>query len=467
MLRKDKLNTSPVATKPKTAPNSTRVTINPRLHNEAGEEPPGKPVIIPETEEEPPGKNATSRHKYFSQVPDICWNDWKWHFRNRITTIKSLSRLIPLSIEEQTQLELVTERYPLSITPYYLSLIDPDNSDDPVRKQAVPSILETAMSGIGMEDPLGEKEDSVVPGLVHRYPDRALMVLTDICPMFCRHCTRKREWRYGGWVRPPAEIEAMLDYLRRNTGIRDVIISGGDPLTLATSHLESIISKIREIKHIEIIRIGTRFPVVLPQRVDAELCNMLSKYSPIWLNTHFNHPNEITPESAKACDRLLRAGVPVNNQSVLLRGVNDNVETMTKLCHGLLKIKVRPYYLFQCDEVQGTEHLRTPVEDGIRIIEGMRGHTTGLAIPTFVVDLVEGGGKVPLQPNYVLSMTEDELVLRNYEGKVFRYRNPNPQKASEQITVVPVSKAVESLLTDVMNAHEPVLVRNKGRSLCK
>jgi len=239
----------------------------------------------------------------------------------------------------------------------------------------------------------------------------------------------------------------MLDYLRRNTKIRDVIISGGDPLTLATSHLEMIISKIREIRHIEIIRIGSRFPVVLPQRIDVELCDMLSRHGPIWLNTHFNHPHEITPEAAAACDRLLRAGVPVNNQSVLLRGINDNVATQLKLCQGLLKIKVRPYYLFQCDEVQGTEHLRTPVELGIKIIEGMRGHTSGLAVPTFVVDLVNGGGKVPLQSNYVLSMTSDELLLKNYEGKVFRYRNPKSSQFPDNVGT-PVSGAVDSLLAD-------------------
>jgi lysine 2,3-aminomutase len=344
---------------------------------------------------------------------------------------------------------LVTERYPLSITPYYLSLINLDDPDDPIRKQAIPSIQEISMSAMGFEDPLGEKEDSVVPGLVHRYPDRVLMVLTDICPMLCRHCTRKREWRHGGWVRTDAEIEAMLDYLRQNSNVRDVILSGGDPLTLSTSHLEAIISRIREIKHIEIIRIGTRFPVVLPQRIDAELCNMLSKYGPIWLNTHFNHPREITPESVTACDRLLRSGVPVNNQSVLMRGINDSVETQLKLCQGLLRAKVRPYYLFQCDEVQGTEHLRTSVDVGIRIIEGMRGHTSGLAVPTFVVDLVQGGGKVPLQPNYVLSMNEDELLLKNYEGRIFRYRNPNSQNHKEEaVTAPPVSGVVESLLAD-------------------
>ena len=364
-------------------------------------------------------------------MPDSLWNDWKWHFRNRITTVEQLAQFIPLSRAEQAQLRIVALRYPLSITPYYLSLINPADPDDPIRKQAIPSILEITMAAIGMEDPLAEKEDSVVPGLVHRYPDRALMVLTDICPMFCRHCTRKREWRHGGWVRPAREIEAMLKYLRWNKSMRDVIISGGDPLTLSTRRLEDIISAIREIKHIEIIRIGTRFPVVLPQRIDEELCNMLSKYGPIWLNTHFNHPREITSEAAKACDRLVRSGVPVNNQSVLLRGVNDSVETQTKLCQGLLRIKVRPYYLFQCDEVQGTEHLRTPVGVGVKIIAGMRGHTSGLAIPTFVVDLSQGGGKVPLQPNYVLSQTDEELLLKNYQGHIFRYRNPGKHVQEE------------------------------------
>jgi lysine 2,3-aminomutase len=315
-------------------------------------------------------------------------------------------------------------RYPLSITPYYLSLINPDDPDDPIKKQVIPLILEITMGMMGREDPLDEEGGSVVSGLVHRYPDRVLMLLTDICPVLCRHCTRKREWRHGGWVRSSGEVETMLDYIRQHTAIRDVIISGGDPLTLSTQHLESIISRIREIPHVEIIRIGSRFPVVLPQRIDEGLCSMLSRYGPIWLNTHFNHYREITPEAAAACDRLIRSGVPVNNQSVLLRGINDTVEAQTRLCHGLLRIKVRPYYLFQCDEVEGTEHLRTPVETGIRIIEGMRGQTSGLAIPTLVVDLPHGGGKVPLQPNYVMAQDERELTLRNYQNEIFHYRNP-------------------------------------------
>jgi lysine 2,3-aminomutase len=399
------------------------------------EEPPGKAAPPSSFDEEPPSRTATERDRLFGHIPDSAWNDWRWHFRNRITTVDKLVRFIPLSSEERAQLKLVTLKYPLSVTPYYLSLINLNDPDDPIKKQAIPSILEMTMGIIGREDPLDEKGKSVVPGLVHRYPDRVLMVLTDICPMFCRHCTRKREWRSGGWVRTPAEVEAMLDYIRQHKAIRDVIISGGDPLTLSTARLEGVVSRIRAIKHVEIIRIGTRFPVVLPQRIDHELCSMLSRYSPIWLNTHFNHHHEITPEAAAACDRLLRSGVPVNNQSVLLRGVNDSVAEQMRLCHGLLRIKVRPYYLFQCDEVQGTEHLRTPVEVGISIIEGLHGHTSGLAVPTFVIDLPQGGGKVPLQPNYVVAKKRGEMLLRNYERRLFRYRNPK----------VPLEPAPESL----------------------
>ena len=399
--------------------------------NNNEEEPPSKLSISDNPEEEPPGKTASNRYRFFGYIPDSIWSNWNWQFRNRITSIEQLAQFIPLSAEEQAQLGLIIMRYPLSVTPYYLSLINPDNPDDPIRKQAIPSILEMTMSSMGVEDPLDEKGNSVVPGLVHRYPDRALMVLTDICSMLCRHCTRKREWRNGGWVRTPAEVEVMLSYIRQHRAIRDVIISGGDPLTLSTQRLEDIISRIRDIRHVEIIRIGTRFPVVLPQRIDQELCDMLAKYGPIWLNTHFNHVREITPEAAEACDRLVRSGVPINNQSVLLRGINDSVEAQTELCHGLLRIKVRPYYLFQCDEVQGTEHLRTPVEVGMKIIEGMRGHTSGLAVPTFVLDLPQGGGKVPLQPNYVVAQTGDGLVLRNYQGRIFHYRNPIKQVHEE------------------------------------
>jgi lysine 2,3-aminomutase len=406
---------------------------------EAEEEPPGKTALLA-LEEEPPSTGA-QRRRFFGHIPDNLWNDWKWHFRHRITTVDELARYIPLTAEEQAKLRLVAVKYPLAITPYYLSLIDPADPNDPIRKQAIPVFDEIALTGFGTEDPLEERRDSVVPGLVHRYPDRVLMVLTDICPMLCRHCTRKREWRNGGWVRTTAQIEAMLDYIRRHKAVRDVVISGGDPLTLSTQHLESVISRLRRIEHVEIIRIGSRFPVVLPQRVDDELCNMLSKYGPIWLNTHFNHYREITPEAAVACDRLVRSGVPVNNQSVLLRGINDSVETQTRLCQGLLKIKVRPYYLFQCDEVEGTEHLRTPVEVGLEIMEGMRGYTSGLAVPTFVIDLPQGGGKVPVQPNYILGQTGDRLLVRNYRGHIYHCHNPRV-KAKAKLVPAPLQVKV-------------------------
>ena len=441
------MNKVPVTVTPNSTQANPRVTTRIRLRNKTSAGSPIEQTCLTIPQEEPPGKPVTGRERFFHGVPDICWNNWKWHFRNRITTVEQLSCYIPLSFDEKSQLETVAGQYPLAITPYYLSLINPYDPDDPIRKQAVPSILETALGFMGMEDPLGEKEDSVVPGLVHRYPDRVLMVLTDICPMLCRHCTRKREWRNGAWTRTGSEIERMLDYIRKNSCIRDVIISGGDPLSLSTQQLENVLSKLREIKHVEVIRIGSRFPVVLPQRIDAELCAVLAKYGPIWLNTHFNHPRELTTEAAEACNRLLRAGVPVNNQSVLLRDINDSVEIMTALCHRLLKAKVRPYYLFQCDEVQGTEHLRTPIETGIEIIRGMRGYTSGLAVPTFVIDLPNGGGKVPVQPDYIVTQVEDGLVITNYKGNIFHCHNPKKDM------LIPETIKVE----DIKNADRVVI----------
>jgi lysine 2,3-aminomutase len=422
------------------------------------EDPAEPPSCTAEADEPPLIASQLFRRKYFPDVSDAQWNDWRWHFRNRITSVEDLTRFIQLSVKDKTRLKLVTARFPLAITPYYLSLMDLADPNDPIRMQAVPSTLEMA-AGAGHEDPLAEERDSVVPGLVHRYPDRVLMVLTDICAMLCRHCTRKREWQHGGWIHTPEQIERMLDYIRQHTEVRDVIISGGDPLTLSTHQLEKVLSALRKIPHVEIIRIGTRFPVVLPQRIDEELCSMLSKYGPIWLNTHFNHQNEITPEAAAACDRLLRAGVQVNNQSVLLRGVNDTVSTMLKLCHGLLKAKVRPYYLFQCDQVQGTEYLWTPVEVGLRIIEGMRGHTSGLAIPNYVIDLPDGRGKIPMTPNYVLTRTDTELVVRNYEGHISHFANPRPAPAPRKPKAIPVPTipmpqlSLDWTLTEVKNEN--------------
>ena len=380
--------------------------------------------------DEPPGKRR--KDIYFPYVSDKDWNDWQWQFRHRITTVEELSKFLPLSPEEQAQIKDVSLVYPFSITPYYLSLINPQDPGDPIKKQAVPSILEVALSGWGMEDPLEERSHTPVPGLVHRYPDRVLLTMTNICATLCRHCTRKREWVHGSWARSGNEIKAMLDYIRQNKSIRDVIISGGDPLSLSNKHLEKVISAIRGIPHVEIIRIGSRVPVVLPQRIDDGLCEMLSKYGPIWLNTHFNHPKEVTPEAAEACDRLLRSGVPINNQTVLLKGINDNLETQLELVHQLLKIKVRPYYLFQCDEVRGTEHFRTPLSVGMDIIAGMQGHTSGLAVPTFTVDLSNGGGKVPLQPNHIVERNEEGYILRSFENHLYHYHDPASPVRSEQ-----------------------------------
>lgn len=360
----------------------------------------------------------------FKGIRSAQWKDWRWQFRNRITSVEELDRYLPLTDLEKEALRLTTATYPLAITPYYLSLINLDDPDDPIRIQAVPRIEEITLSSYGQEDPLAEKEDAVVPGLVHRYPDRCLLVLTNICPMLCRHCTRKREWKKGTWIRSEQEINHMLHYISANTAIRDVIVSGGDVLSLSTRRLEPILARLRSIPHVEIIRIGTRYPAVLPQRIDEELCTMLGKYGPIWINTHFNHPRELTQQAAEACDRLIRSGMPLNNQSVLLRGVNDSKEVQLALCRGLLRIKVRPYYLFQTDDVEGTEHLRVPIEKGIEIMESLRGHTSGLAVPQFVVDLPGGGGKVPLQPDYLLDRIGEDFVFRNYEGEVYRCRNP-------------------------------------------
>jgi lysine 2,3-aminomutase len=351
-------------------------------------------------------------------------DDWRRQLRNSVSTITALKGIFPLKTGEAEDLARVIRKYPFAITPYYLSLIDKTNPDDPIKKQCMPSPEEEKLYFGIEDDPLGEEKDSVIPGLVHRYPDRVLINITNMCPVYCRHCTRKREWLRGKWVRRPSELENIYSYITRHKEVRDVIISGGDPLVLSTGKIEKILKRIREIPHVEIIRIGTRCPVVLPQRIDDELVSALKKLRPIWVNTHFNHPNEITEESSRACDRILCAGIPVNNQTVLLRGINDNVETMTRLCQGLLKIGVRPYYLFQCDPVSGTAHLRTSVEKGLEIISGMRGFTSGLSVPTFVVDGLEGQGKVPLYPNCIVSREKGYIVLKGYKGETFKYYNP-------------------------------------------
>lgn len=361
------------------------------------------------------------------------WDDWRWQLRNSIKDLDKLKEIFKFSPAELESLRNVVLKYPFGITPYYLSLIDGNNPQDPIRLQCVPSEEEGNLYFDVQEDPLGEEHDTVLPGLVHRYPDRVLLTLTDICPVYCRHCTRKREWQNGKWTRSESELEEIYRYIASHQKVRDVIISGGDPLILSTNKIESVLKNIRQIPHVEIIRIGTRCPVVLPQRIDDELVSTLKKYRPIWLNTHFNHPNEITKESSMACDRLICAGIPVNNQSVLLKGINDDAKIMTKLCQKLLKIGIRPYYLFQCDPVSGTGHLRTSIEKGLEIIKGMRGFTSGLAVPTFVVDGLGGQGKVPLQPpDYLVALEKNYAVLKGYKGEVFRYYNPEGSRNEDR-----------------------------------
>ncbi len=359
--------------------------------------------------------------------PPLCgssWNDWRWQLRNSIKNIEELNRVFQLDVHEKERLEELSLKYPFAITPYYLSLVDKTDPRDPIKMQCIPSLQEGMLYPEIEDDPLGEESDSVLPGLVHRYPDRVLLTLTNMCPVYCRHCSRKREWCNGKWVRSHTELEDIYRYIRQHREIRDVILSGGDPLTLSTERIDAVLKSLRDISHVEIIRIGTRCPVVLPQRVDDELTFTLKKYRPIWVNTHFNHPNEITKESADACDRILCAGLPVNNQSVLLKDINDNVETMTRLCQGLVKIGVRPYYLFLCDPVSGTGHFRTSIDNGLEIIKGMRGFTSGLCIPTFVIDGLCGQGKIPLQPNYLISREKGYVFLKGYKGDVFKYYNP-------------------------------------------
>ncbi len=371
------------------------------------------------------------RRELFPQASDAEWNDWRWHLRKALTSVEAVLAYSKLDPQDARMLARVIEKFPVIIPPYYLCLINFQNPQDPIRLQSFPAKEEIEYSDVGQPDPLEEEEDMPVPGLVHRYPDRVLMQVTNLCPMNCRHCTRKREWEEGVWTRTDAEIDRMVEYLAKTPQVRDVLLSGGDPLVLTTPKLEKILSKLRAIPHIEILRIGTRFPVVLPERIDDELCSMLSQYRPLWINTHFNHPREITHEAALACDRLQCAGIPMNNQSVLLKGVNDSLPVMKTLCHELLKIGVRPYYLYQCDPIKGAEHLRTSIWKGVEIIEGLRGHTTGFSVPQFVIDAPGGGGKIPVGPNYLLGETGDGIILRNYEGLVFEYKNPVPDEKNE------------------------------------
>ena len=365
------------------------------------------------------------REELYPNVTDEQWNDWKWQVKHRIETLEELKRYINLTKEEEEGVAKSLQTLRMAITPYYMTLIDPEDRNCPVRKQAIPTSAETHQSAADLLDPLHEDEDSPVPGLTHRYPDRVLFLITDMCSMYCRHCTRRRFAGQHDTESPSERIQKAIDYIARTPQIRDVLLSGGDALMVSDSMLETIIQRLRNIPHVEIIRIGTRTPVVCPQRITDDLVNMLKKYHPIWLNTHFNHSKEITPETTEACAKIADAGIPNGNQSVLLRGVNDCVHIMKKLVRDLVRIRVRPYYIYQCDLSMGLEHFRTPVSKGIEIIENLRGHTSGYAVPTFVVDAPGGGGKTPVMPNYIISQGTGRVVLRNFEGVITTYTEPN------------------------------------------
>ena len=350
--------------------------------------------------------------------------------QHQIRSVEQLRELIPLTEDEVTGMRAALQRFRMAITPYYLSLIDPANSVDPVKLQAIPTGHEAVTRATDMADPLAEDEDSPAPGLTHRYPDRALMLVTDVCSMYCRHCTRRRLVGEHDAHMTKDIIRQQIAYIKKTPQIRDVIISGGDPLMLSDEMLEFVVSQVRAIPHVEIIRIGTRTPVVMPMRITPKLVKMLSKYHPIFVNTHFNHPKELTPAAQEATARLANGGFPIGNQTVLMRGVNDCPHVMRALMTGLLKIRVRPYYIFQCDLSEGIGHFRTPISTGISIIESLRGHVSGLAVPTYVVDSPGGGGKVPVMPNYVLSSSPGQVILRNFEGTICRYNEESDYVSS-------------------------------------
>ncbi len=368
-------------------------------------------------------KFSSKRAPIYADVPDEKWNSWRWQLSNRINTVDEFETVIKLTDSEQEALSSAG-LFRVDITPYFISLIDPDDPDDPIRKQVVPTAREMVPFTSMMEDSLAEDRHSPVPGLVHRYPDRVLMLVTTQCASYCRYCTRSRIVGDPAATFSRSEFEMQLEYLKHTPQVRDVLLSGGDPLVLAPKILEEILRRLREIPHIEIVRIGSRVPVFLPMRVTEELTDMLQKYHPLWLNIHVNHPNEISAELETATDRLTRAGIPLGNQAVLMAGVNDNVHIQRHLVQDLVHIRVRPYYLYQCDLVEGAGHFRTPVAKGIEIMEGLRGHTSGYAVHQYIIDAPGGGGKIPVSPNYLLSMSDHKIVLRNYEGYITAYEEP-------------------------------------------
>ena len=401
------------------------------------EEPPSKCGLNLDEPEEPPSSGVVARalsnspadspvslsfrNKFFPTASDQDWHNWQWQLSHRITSLKQLEKMLSLSEQERHSLQFNGGNgLPLAITPYYASLIDPDNPEHPLRRTMVPTTHELLVSKGEEHDPLGEDAHSPVPGLIHRYPDRVLFLVTDYCSSYCRYCTRSRMVgkRRG---HSKARWQKAIAYIAANPQIRDVLISGGDPLTMPDHYLEWLLGQLHRIEHVEMIRIGTKAPIVLPQRITPELVNMLKRFHPLWLSVHCTHPDELTPESRQAFARLADAGIPLGSQTVLLAGINDSVETMKKLMHGLVKNRVKPYYLYQCDPIIGSSHFRTPVSKGLEIYQGLRGHTTGYAVPNYVIDAPGGGGKIPLIPETVVGREGNDLMIRNYEGKIYRY----------------------------------------------
>lgn len=385
-----------------------------------GEEPPSCPAATS------PALRATSDKGGLPGVLKVSkkWANWRWQMRHRIRSVDQLLSHFP-ALSYAARLGQVVKKFPLAITPYYASLIRRADASDPVFQMTVPQLHELRDPPFLRDDPLDEERDMPVPGLVRRYPDRALLIATTTCASYCRHCTRKRMAGLREASVSSARLRQVVAYLSGHPEIRDVIVSGGDPFTMSTVAIEQVLVALRSVASVEIIRFGTRTPAVLPQRITEELTAALRRYHPIWVNTHFNHPNELTPEARQACERLVDAGIPVGNQTVLLRGVNDTPRIIEELCRGLVRMRVRPYYLFQCDLVHGVEHFRTPLSRGLEIMDYLRGRLSGLAIPTFVVDAPHGGGKIPLLPNYIVSTSSAQTVLRNLRGEEVDYPEPH------------------------------------------
>lgn len=384
-------------------------------------------VLDSETASHPNIALSAQEERILALYPDatpLDWEDWRWQIRNRIRTLDAVKKIIKLTPREERGVIGAGDKLTMSIPPYFAALIDPHDPGCPIRLQSVPQDYEFETAPEEMRDPCGEDKDSVVHGLVHRYPDRVLFLVNEMCAMYCRYCTRSRMVGDGNHTLNTSTYDAALNYIREHQEVRDVLISGGDPLTLGDRMLEYIISSVKAIPHVEFVRIGTRIPVTLPQRITPELLAMFKKYSPIWMSIHFNHASEVTPRVKHACNMIADSGIPMGSQTVLLRGVNDSPEVMKKLFHELLKIRVRPYYIYQCDPITGSRHFRTSVETGINIMQNLRGHTTGYAVPTYVIDGPGGGGKIPIAPEYIVSRTGGRYVLKNYAGDLYTYVDP-------------------------------------------